>query len=415
MFFFYQFLIFLILISSPLIFLIRILKNKEHKKRFLEKLCLIREKKISGKLVWFHASSVGELMSIVPLIYELEKNQSIKMILITTSTLSSSKIFSKFKFKKTIHQFYPVDFYFINLKFLNYWKPSIAIFVESEIWPSMFKLINQKGIKLILLNARITKKTFKKWNILQNFSKDVFSNISIAYPQNLETVSYLKKLNVRNIKKIGNLKFTETEQNKKNLKVSLKIKNKLKKRVVLCASSTHANEEILIANAHKKLKQKIKNFITIIIPRHIERTIKIEKEIKELGLKTTIRSSNKNIENDTDIYLIDTYGETKKFFQLSNICFIGGSFVNHGGQNPIEPARFGLNIIHGPFIENFKDVYDLFKKKNIAFKINKAKQLATLIEKLLNKKNKRKFDLNDLGEKILKKTLININNEINKT
>jgi len=415
MFFFYQFLIFLILIFSPVIFFIRILKNKEDKKRFLEKLCLNRIRKSSGELIWFHAASVGELMSIIPLIYELEKNSSIKMILVTTSTLSSSKIFNKFKFKKTIHQFYPIDFYIINLKFLNYWKPSVAIFVESEIWPSMFRLLNRKSIKLLLLNARITKKSFKKWSKFKSFSKDIFSNINVAYPQNLETKDYLKQLNVKNIKKIGNLKFTETEKNKKNTNVSLKLRNNFKKRIVLCASSTHAKEEILIGNVHKKLKNKFKNLITVIIPRHIERTSQIEREIKQMGLKSIIRSSNKKIENDTDVYLVDTYGETKKFFQLSNICFMGGSFINHGGQNPIEPARFGINIIHGPYINNFRDIYDLFNKNKIAFKINNAKELITLSEKLLIKKNKKKFDLNNIGKKILKKTLKEISYEFIKT
>ena len=162
MFFLYQILISLLLIFSPLIISFRILKGKEDKKRFKEKFCFPSKKRVTGNLIWFHGSSVGELLSILPLVYELEKNQSIKQILITSSTLSSAEIFKKFKFRKTIHQFFPIDSILYSYKFLNYWKPTIAIFVESEIWPSIFKVLNKKNTPLLLLNASVTKKTFNK-------------------------------------------------------------------------------------------------------------------------------------------------------------------------------------------------------------------------------------------------------------
>ena len=144
MFFLYQILITILLILSPLIIGFRILKKKEDKKRFKEKFCIPSKKKNAGNLIWFHGSSVGEILSIIPLVNELEKNKSINQILITSSTLSSGEIFKKFKFKKTIHQFFPIDSVLFSYKFLNYWKPSIAIFVESEIWPSIFKALNKK-------------------------------------------------------------------------------------------------------------------------------------------------------------------------------------------------------------------------------------------------------------------------------
>ena len=202
-------------------------KKKEDKKRYKEKFCFPSKKRINGNLIWFHGSSVGELLSILPLVQELENNKSVNQILITTSTLSSSQIFKKFNFKKTIHQFFPIDSIFFSYKFLNYWKPTIAIFVESEIWPSIFKILNKKKIPLNLLNARITKKTFNKWRCIKKFSNSVFKNISIAYPQNEETSNYLKKLNVPTIKKIGNLKFFNNQQSKFS-KFKLMIIEKLK-------------------------------------------------------------------------------------------------------------------------------------------------------------------------------------------
>ena len=171
MFFFYQIIVLIVILLSPAILIFRILKNKEHKSRFKEKFGFFSKKRGNGKLVWFHGSSVGELLSIIPLIEEMEKNNSINKILVTTSTLSSAFIFKKFKLKKTIHQFFPLDFIFFSKRFINYWKPDIAIFIESEIWPSIFFQLNKKSIPLLLMNARITKKTFLRWGMIKKFSK----------------------------------------------------------------------------------------------------------------------------------------------------------------------------------------------------------------------------------------------------
>ena len=352
MFFLYQILISILLIFSPLIISFRILKGKEDKKRFKEKFCFPSKKRVTGNLIWFHGSSVGELLSILPLVYELEKNQSIKQILITSSTLSSAEIFKKFKFRKTIHQFFPIDSILYSYKFLNYWKPTIAIFVESEIWPSIFKVLNKKNTPLLLLNARVTKKTFNKWNYIKNFSNSVFKNISKAYPQNSETLNYLKKLNVSKIKIMGNLKFINNEQDKL-IKLDTTLLKNLKNRKIWCASSTHLGEEIICSKVHLNLKKKYKNLLTIIIPRHVHRVNKIFQEINDLKLNVVLHSSNPKKLKNVDIYLVDTYGETKKFYDCSDVVFMGKSLAGKGGQNPLEPARYGAAVLHGPNIDNF--------------------------------------------------------------
>ena len=274
MFFLYQVLLSFILLISPLILLSRFLKKKESKTSILEKFCISFKKKTAGNIIWFHGSSVGELLSIIPLIENYEKNNSIDQILITSSTLSSSKVLSRFNFKKTIHQFYPIDHIFFTRKFLNYWKPNLAIFIESEIWPCMFKNLNYKKIPLILLNARITEKTFLKWKSLKNFQREIFNKIMITYPQNLETKSYLKKLNVNKIKTIGNLKFAQTD-NEKIDTISNNLKSHFKSKKIWVASSTHFGEEIFCAKVHLDLKKKIKNLVTVIIPRHVHRVNEI--------------------------------------------------------------------------------------------------------------------------------------------
>ncbi len=167
MFFLYQTILSLIFLISPIIIFLRILKNKEHKSRYKEKFGLPSKKRAKGKIIWFHGASVGEILSIIPLVQNYEKNKSINQILITSSTLSSSKIIKKFNFKKTVHQFYPADHFFIVKKFLKYWKPNIAIFIESEIWPCMFKELKKSNTTLILLNARITKKLLKDGSSLK--------------------------------------------------------------------------------------------------------------------------------------------------------------------------------------------------------------------------------------------------------
>ena len=410
MFFLYQIILSLILLFSPIIIIIRVVKNKEDKKRFLEKFSISTKKKKAGKLIWFHGSSVGEILSIIPLIKNYEKNNSVGQILITSSTLSSAKIFKKFKFKKTIHQFYPIDHIYFTTRFLKHWKPSLAIFIESEIWPCMFKRLKKENIPLILLNARLTKKTFSKWMKIKNFTKSIFNQISIAYPQNYETKAYLKKIKVNKIKLIGNLKFIENNTEMQEINNDNLIK-KFRNKKVWIASSTHSNEENFCAHAHIELKKKVKNLITIIIPRHVHRVKEIINNVKELNLKIITHSSKKNRLKDTDLYIVDTFGETNRFHRIASSVFLGGSIIKRGGQNPLEAARYGARILHGPNVDNFKDVYKLLKDLKISKKITTPKKLADSITFKKNKKSGIK--IKKIGGIILKKTIKELDNLIN--
>ncbi len=409
MFFIYQIILTILILVSPIIIIYRIIKNKEDKKRFLEKFGFPSRKKNNENLIWFHGASVGEIMSIVPLIKYYEKNKSIKQILITSSTLSSSKILKKYKFKKTIHQFYPIDHVIFTNKFLQYWKPKVAIFIESEIWPCMYQKINQKNIPIILLNARLTKKTFYRWDKISFFSKNIFNKIKVAYPQNNETANFLQKLRVSKINQIGNLKFIDSSNRNMN-KINQNLKSEFKKKRIWVASSTHKNEEIFCAKAHIELKKKFKNLITIIIPRHIHRSKNIIKNLKKLNLKINLHSSKIKSLKNIDIYLVDTFGETKKFHNISSTVFLGGSIIKRGGQNPLEAARYGSKVLHGPNVDNFKDIYRLLKKFKISKKINSSSELASSIIFKKNKKNGQK--IKKIGEKILKKTINRLDNLI---
>ena len=416
MFFLYQIIITLLIVISPIIIIYRIYKGKEDKKRFIEKLSIPSKKRTNGKLIWLHGASVGEILSIIPIIKNYEKNNSISQILVTSSTLSSSKVLKKFNLKKTVHQFYPIDQIFFTNKFLRHWKPNIAIFIESEIWPCMFKNIYDRKIPLILLNARLTNKTFKRWLRVENFAKSIFNTITVAYPQNLETKLYLKKIFYNRINHLGNLKFAENLIKQSNT-INNKLTLELKKRKVWIASSTHNNEEIFCAKTHLELKKRVNNLITVIIPRHVHRAQKIKQEIESLNLNVALHSSKIKNLHDVDIYLVDTFGETKKFHKIGSSVFIGGSIIKRGGQNPLEAARFGAKILHGPNTDNFKDVYKLLSSLNIAKKINSPKKLASSI---IFKRDKKKGNkIKNIGEKILKKTIKEldylIKNELKKT
>jgi len=418
MFFFYKILTNLIFIFSPVIIFIRLLNKKEHPTRFKEKLGFYSKKKLFGKLVWFHGASVGEILSIIPLVEKLEKNRKIKQILITSNTLGSSSILSNLKLKKTVHQFFPIDTNYLTQKFLDYWKPSTAIFIDSEIWPNMITNIKKKQISLILINARITDKSYKRWKIFSSNAKNLFQKFDICLSSNLKSRKYLKSLGAKKIKFIGNLKFSESE-NYKNDKNNLN--NGLKKfflsKKIWCASSTHEVEEKICADIHKKLKLKHKNLLTIIIPRHIHRIKQITNELKKLNLKIHIHNSKESINDKTDIYLVNTFGETKSFFKICKTVFLGGSVIEHGGQNPLEAARYGCKILHGPNIWNFDEIYALLKKYKVSNKIQNPNQLALRINKLLNyKKNSKNLELKikNLGNKILNSTLNEVNLYIDK-
>ena len=411
----------LILIFSPIIIFIRLLKKREHPTRFKEKFAFYTKKRLKGKLIWFHGASVGEILSIIPLIEKLEKNKKINQILITSNTLSSSKILLNFRLKKTIHQFFPIDTNYHTQKFLNYWKPSNAIFIDSEIWPNMITNIKKKPISLILINARITDKSFKKWKIFSSYAKTIFQKFDLCLSSSLKSKGYLKILGAKKIKYIGNLKFTESEKFADDLTNNLR-KFLLSKKI-WCASSTHDTEEKICALVHKKLKNKYKNLLTIIIPRHIHRAKKIESEIKKLDLKIHIHNSKKKINKKTDIYLVNSFGQTRSFFKICKTVFLGGSLISHGGQNPLEAARYGCKILHGPNIWNFKEIYTLLEKHKVSNKILNMNQLTTNVNRMFNSKNETKnleLKIKRLGNKILNSTLNEINfyikkNEIKKT
>ena len=415
MLFTYRILINLILILSPLIILFRLLKKKEDFKRFKEKLGFFSKNRSRGKLIWFHGASVGEFQSIVPLLEELEKSKKISQILITSNTLSSSKLISKIKLKKISHQFFPIDNDLIIKKFINYWKPSIALFVDSEIWPNTLINLNKKKIPTVLINARITRKSYNKWIKLKNFSKSIFNKFDLCLSSNKETVVFLKKLGAKNIKYSGNLKYSQSENEK--IEIDSQTIKFISRKTAWCASSTHNSEEKFVGLVHNKLKKKYKNLLTVIIPRHIDREKQIKSQLSNLGLKIHVHEPKTKIHQDTDIYLVNTFGKTKSFYSLVKNVFLGGSLIKHGGQNPLEAVRYNCNILYGPNVSNFDEIYKFLNKQKISKKIFNLNQTINVLDKLFASKKAQKnikSRINAIGQKVLEKNIKEINLILNK-
>ena len=231
----------------------------------------------------------------------------------------------------------------------------------------------------------------------------------MALPQNLETLKYLKILKVKNIKTAGNLKYYG--ENNSQINKAKRLKGKFRDFKVWCAASTHNNEEILIGKLHKSLKKVVKNLVTIIIPRHINRTNEIIDDLNNLNLQCITHSSNQKLQKNTDIYLVDSYGESSSFYNLTNVCFVGGSIIKHGGQNPLEPARLGNYIINGPNVKNFKEIYTFLNNIKMSSSTSNILKMENIILKKLKAKtnNKNIKKIIKIGNDILKKNLFYIN------
>ena len=349
-------------------------------------------------------------MSILPLIESCMEKKKINKILLTSITLSSGKILKK-RFNqnaKVIHQFLPLDISVWTSKFLEHWKPNLSIFIDSEIWPNLISQISEKKIPLLLINARITKKSFKRWKLIISFAKKIFEKFDLCIVSNKESENFLKILGAKNIKNYGNLKFSNIK-NDLNKKLDSDFFNKIKNRKIWCAASTHPTEEILCARSHLKIKESYNNILTIIIPRHIDRIEKIRKELSNLNLKIVLYSKLDQIDINTDILLIDTYGEASIFYNISKYVFVGKSTIKSlimdSGQNPIEPARLGCKIFHGPNVSNFVEIYEYLRTLGVTKQVNNSNELSiSLIEEFEENKGEKsniKEEIDNYGQNIL--------------
>ena len=409
----YNLIITILYIPYICLILFRKILNKEHKSKFKEKILFNNARRPNGYLFWFHAVSLGEFNSILPFIdFYLKKNEKCKF-LITTTTLSSYNEYKK-KFRdnnRVFHQFLPYDFGLLINNFLKNWRPDIVLFVDSEIWPNFIFEIKKKKLPFILFNGRITKKTFKKWFFFKSFSYNLFNSFSLCISSNKETTEYLKLLKAKNIKYFGNIKFCQSLENE--TKNSTDQFNLLTNKKTWCALSTHQDEELFCANVHKLIQKSKKNVTTIIIPRHIDRINKIHFNLKKLNLNIQIKNESDSIHEDAQIVLVNYYGSVIKYLNKIKQVFFGKSLLvklkKVGGQNPIDAAKMGCHIFHGPYVYNFKEIYEYLDNQEISEEINKPEIFAEKLIKNFNssfkENNKNQEKLNDYSNRIFKNVI----------
>lgn len=367
--------------------LIRVIKKKDNIYSLSQKFGFNKPIRPPGKLIWIHAASVGESMIAITLFNALSQHKSNYHFLITTGTLSSAQILAKSLPVGIIHQFTPIDNIFIVKNFLNHWKPDLGIFIESELWPCL-ALNASKICNLLLVNARLSDISYKRWQS----KKQLFQLITLLFKMIIvQSDTDFKKytnLGCKNIKNLGNLKFSNKELTVDNNQLD-KLKNIFNDKAIFVAASTHQEDEAVILRLVKDLKKHDIN--SIIILRHPERRDEVAKYCKNLGLKYSLRSQNIAPSLADDVYIVDNFGELGTFYRISSVVFVGGSFKN-GGHNPLEPAYFDNVVIFGPNMSNVSNVAEDMLKKNAAIQITTTAELKEKIIFFLSKEG------NDSGQ-----------------
>lgn len=358
-------------------------KGKEDIKRFNERVGRPIKPRPEGKLIWMHGASVGESISMLPLIQRLLEVYPNAHVMVTTGTLTSAEIMAKRLPERAFHQYLPIENPVFATRFLKHWKPDIALWFESEFWPAMLSCIKRKNIPLILVNGRISNKSFKRWQQFDFIIKEILECFTLCLGQSDEDEYRLRVLGAKNTMCLGNLKYAglplPVDENKKQ-----EIAEQITGRTVWLVSSTHDDEEFKIARFLKDLQKKVPDLLTFMAPRHPQRGSEIKQRLqKELGLNVALRSANEKITEKTDVYVADTIGELGIWYDLIPLVFIGGSLIPHGGQNFIEPSRSRDAVIVGPHMYNFADAMNRAKKADAVIQVNDVLELMETVENLL--------------------------------
>ena len=403
----------------------RKLQNKEDSIRYKEKLFpkyFKSHRKKNSNLIWFHAASIGELKSIFPIIKLLNKDRENLEFLITTITLSSANLATEEikNFENIYHRFFPVDSEFLIKKFIAAWKPDVLFLVDSEIWPNLILTAKKNKIKISIINARITKKTFKRWMMIPKTAKSIFSSFDLCLSSSRETQEYLTRLNARNIFFFGNIKFINNINISEN---DNSLKELSKKNKIWIAVSTHKGEEEFCLRVHLLLKKKYGTLITIIAPRHLDRTQYIKSLCDQFKLSNQVLKKNEDILEKKEIIIINFYGMLSKFLNQIDIAFIGKSTLKRleevGGQSPIEAAKHGCKIYHGPYVYNFREIYEILDKNKISFEISDSIDLAEKIDlnfkKIKENKIRNSILIKNIEDKTLNNTMSCIKEFLNET
>ncbi len=369
-------------VSTPLleVYLKRRLKQgKEDPARTGERRGQPSRPRENKPLVWFHAASVGESQALLTVINRLLTEYPAIQVMVTTGTVTSAKLMGDRLPSGAFHQYIPVDHPAWTEKFLNHWRPDFIVWSESDFWPNMLTGIRKRGIPAVLLNARMSEKSFKNWQLARGVIRDILGTFKLCLGQNQTEVDRLKQLGAAETRVSGNLKYAAAPLPFDAPKLEA-LKEAIGTRPHVLWASTHPGEEEIAFRVHNKLKQSHHAVLTIIVPRHPQRGTDIAAMADNAELKYGLRSQNHQPRRNDDIYIADTLGELGLFFRLCPVCVMGGSFVPIGGHNPIEPAQLGCLIFYGPHMFNFVSICSDFESRNAARRVDDDTMLGKALE-----------------------------------
>lgn len=332
----------------------RLRRGKEHPERMAERLGQASLKRPHGQLIWVHAASVGEMLAVVSLIERLRAQGF--AVLVTSGTVTSAALAEQRLPDGVMHQFIPLDGPRFVRRFLDHWRPGLALFVESDLWPNLICSSAIRKIPMIVVNGRLSERSFSRWRKVPRVIAALLDRFDLCLAQSAADAERYAKLGAPRVVATGNLKLDvpAPPADQKSLEQLNQI---VGERPVVVAASTHPGEEAAVIAAHQRLRAKFPSLLTIIVPRHPARGESIAEIAKAAGLAAALRSRRKQPMPDIGVYVADTLGELGLFYRLAPIVFMGGSLASHGGQNPVEAIRLGAAVLHGPHVWNFCEIY----------------------------------------------------------
>jgi 3-deoxy-D-manno-octulosonic-acid transferase len=354
----------------------RLRRGKEHPDRIAERRGEPSAPRLPGPLIWVHGASVGEFVSVMPLIERIRARGF--AVLVTTGTVTSAALAEKRLPPGVIHQFIPLDMPPFVTRFLDYWRPDLVLFVESDLWPNMILQASARGIPMILVNGRLSERSFKRWRYFPKTIETLLRRFDLCLVRSGDDAERFGALGAPRIAITGNLKLDVPALPVDAAKLTI-LKHATQGRTIVVAASTHPGEESVLIDVHRRLKITFPDLLTIIAPRHPQRGAAIADIATTARQRTAMRSRGELPSGNTDIYLFDTLGELGLIYQLAPIVFMGGSLVSHGGQNPIEAIKLGAAILHGPHVSNFSEIYAELDRTNGADLVTDAGRLTVRI------------------------------------
>jgi len=365
---------------TPLFLARRLRHGKEHSLRVPERRGVSVTARPPGPLVWLHGASLGELISVLPLIERIHAREI--NVLVTSGTVTSGGLAEQRLPRGVIHQFVPIDVPMFVRRFLDHWQPDLALFVESELWPNIMIETSERGVPMILVNGRLSENSFRRWRRLPVTIGDLLRRLDLCLARTPADAERISELGAPHVVTTGDLKLDGPAPPADRAKLAALTKA-IGGRALIAAASTHDGEETAVIDAHQRLRANFPGLLTLIVPRHPERGGGVAEFARAAGLKVRMRSRGELPDAATDVYVADTVGELGLIYRLAPIVFVGGSLVPHGGQNPIEPAKLGAAILHGPHVWNFADIYGALDAAHGAEPVADASKLAAGFAALL--------------------------------